>query len=171
MAPSAPACDCDLTGSLDNGLCDPVSGRCVCKENVAGDRCDRCKFGFYGFSQEDPTGCQSKNLYQEPDLLDSFYIYGGLPVVHPLSLIGPLCLGCRCNFLGSVLTPYPCDQVTGQCVCQRFAMGPLCDQCLVGPCVHDNQCCSDGVASFCHIYFDLALTINLLPPNLLPPTT
>uniref|UniRef100_A0A8C7F687 Laminin subunit beta-1 n=1 Tax=Oncorhynchus kisutch TaxID=8019 RepID=A0A8C7F687_ONCKI len=91
------SCDCDLTGSLDNGLCDPVSGRCVCKENVAGDRCDRCKFGFYGFSQEDPTGCQR----------------------------------CRCNFLGSVLIPYPCDQVTGQC------------------------CCSDGVASFCHIYFDL----------------
>ncbi|XP_014003610.1 laminin subunit beta-4 isoform X3 [Salmo salar] len=91
-------CDCDLTGSLDNGLCDPVSGRCVCKENVAGDRCDRCKFGFYGFSQEDPTGCQR----------------------------------CRCNFLGSVLTPYPCDQVTGQCVCQRLAMGPLCDQCLPG---------------------------------------
>uniref|UniRef100_A0A4W5Q591 Laminin subunit beta-1 n=1 Tax=Hucho hucho TaxID=62062 RepID=A0A4W5Q591_9TELE len=91
-------CDCDLTGSLDNGLCDPVSGRCVCKENVAGDRCDRCKFGFYGFSQEDPTGCQR----------------------------------CRCNFLGSVLTPYPCDQVTGQCVCQRLATGPLCDQCLPG---------------------------------------
>uniref|UniRef100_A0A6Q2YVN4 Laminin, beta 2-like n=1 Tax=Esox lucius TaxID=8010 RepID=A0A6Q2YVN4_ESOLU len=93
-------CDCDATGSLENGLCDPVSGRCVCKENVGGERCDRCKFGFYGLSQEDPTGCQSKR--------------------------------CTCNFLGSVLTPYPCDQQTGQCVCQSLAVGPLCDECRPG---------------------------------------
>ncbi|XP_034144339.1 laminin subunit beta-4 [Esox lucius] len=91
-------CDCDATGSLENGLCDPVSGRCVCKENVGGERCDRCKFGFYGLSQEDPTGCQR----------------------------------CTCNFLGSVLTPYPCDQQTGQCVCQSLAVGPLCDECRPG---------------------------------------
>ncbi|KAJ8002829.1 hypothetical protein DPEC_G00163040 [Dallia pectoralis] len=91
-------CDCDPTGSLENGLCDPGSGRCVCKENVGGGRCDRCKFGFYGLSQEDPTGCQR----------------------------------CMCNFLGSVLTPYPCDQETGQCVCQILATGPMCDECLPG---------------------------------------
>ncbi|CAB1313509.1 unnamed protein product, partial [Coregonus sp. 'balchen'] len=103
-------CDCDPTGSLDNGLCDPVSGRCVCKENVAGDRCDRCKFGFYGFSQADPTGCQR----------------------------------CRCNFLGSVLTPYPCDQLTGQCVCQRLATGPLCSS-VDGQC----QCLPNMVGRSC----------------------
>ncbi|KAL0968579.1 hypothetical protein UPYG_G00268800 [Umbra pygmaea] len=91
-------CDCNPSGSLENGLCDPVSGRCLCKENVAGERCDRCKFGFYGLRQEDPTGCQR----------------------------------CMCNFLGSVLTPYPCDQVTGRCVCQSLATGPLCDECLPG---------------------------------------
>lgn len=91
-------CDCDQAGSLDNGLCDPVSGRCVCKENVNGDRCDRCKFGFFGLSQEDSSGCQM----------------------------------CRCNFLGSVLTPDLCNLATGECVCQRFATGPLCDQCLSG---------------------------------------
>ena len=39
--------------------------------------------------------------------------------------------GCQCNFLGIVLTPHPCDQETGQCVCQQFATGALCDQCVV----------------------------------------
>ncbi|XP_067090683.1 laminin subunit beta-4 [Osmerus mordax] len=91
-------CDCDPAGSLDGGLCDPVSGRCVCKENVNGERCDRCQYGFYGLNQEDPSGCQR----------------------------------CQCNFLGSVLTPHPCDQETGRCVCQQLATGALCDQCVSG---------------------------------------
>ncbi|KAM6973327.1 laminin subunit beta-4 [Aplochiton taeniatus] len=91
-------CDCDPVGSLDNGQCDPVTGRCVCKENVDGQRCDRCKYGYYGFRQEDPLGCQR----------------------------------CPCNSLGSLQTPHPCDQETGQCVCEPFATGALCDQCLPG---------------------------------------
>ncbi|XP_035280923.1 laminin subunit beta-4 [Anguilla anguilla] len=91
-------CDCDPDGSLNGGLCDPNTGQCVCKNNVEGDRCDRCKYGFFGLKQEDPEGCQA----------------------------------CRCNVLGSVQTPYPCDQVTGVCICQRLAIGPLCDQCLPG---------------------------------------
>ncbi|XP_033880763.3 laminin subunit beta-4 isoform X1 [Acipenser ruthenus] len=99
-------CDCDPEGSLNNGMCesrtDPssrtVAGRCICKENVEGVRCDRCKSGFFGISRDNPQGCQY----------------------------------CRCNRLGSVSTPSPCDPVTGECFCQRFAFGPLCDQCLQG---------------------------------------
>ncbi|KAM3872975.1 laminin subunit beta-4 [Diretmus argenteus] len=91
-------CDCDPVGSQGNGLCDPVSGQCVCKENVEGQRCDRCKYGFFGLKQEDPSGCQM----------------------------------CGCNQLGSIQTPHACDQLTGQCVCDRLATGPLCDQCLPG---------------------------------------
>lgn len=30
------ACDCDPAGSQGGGLCDALSGRCVCKENVDG---------------------------------------------------------------------------------------------------------------------------------------
>uniref|UniRef100_UPI003AAF4A91 laminin subunit beta-4 n=1 Tax=Centroberyx gerrardi TaxID=166262 RepID=UPI003AAF4A91 len=91
-------CDCDPAGSQGNGLCDPVSGHCVCKENVEGQRCDQCKYGFFGLRQEDPSGCQM----------------------------------CRCNLLGSVQFPHACDQQTGQCVCDRLATGPFCDQCLPG---------------------------------------
>uniref|UniRef100_A0A8B9LTS4 Laminin, beta 4 n=1 Tax=Astyanax mexicanus TaxID=7994 RepID=A0A8B9LTS4_ASTMX len=90
-------CACHSAGSVDGGLCDPVSGRCVCKQNVEGERCDRCISGFFGLSQGDNSGCQR----------------------------------CRCNSLGSKSTS-PCDQTTGQCICEDFAHGPECDQCVAG---------------------------------------
>lgn len=51
------ACDCDPDGSYDGGLCDALTGRCFCKENVEGWRCDRCKEGFFGLRRENPSGC------------------------------------------------------------------------------------------------------------------
>lgn len=62
------ACDCDPTGSLDEGMCDSrtdtlsglVAGRCHCKKNVDGRRCDRCKNGFWNFQAENPDGCEGK---------------------------------------------------------------------------------------------------------------
>ncbi|XP_066523971.1 laminin subunit beta-4 [Hoplias malabaricus] len=90
-------CSCDPAGSVDCGLCDPVTGHCVCKQNVEGERCDRCKLGFYGLSHEENSGCQR----------------------------------CQCNFLGTKPSS-PCDQTTGQCICENFALGPECDQCLPG---------------------------------------
>lgn len=52
------ACECDSSGSDSGGLCDEVSGQCRCKENVEGQRCDRCKPGFFGLTADDPVGCQ-----------------------------------------------------------------------------------------------------------------
>lgn len=59
-------CDCDPIGSLEGGLCDNrddpaadlVSGRCHCKENVQGRRCDSCKPGFWDFSADNYQGCK-----------------------------------------------------------------------------------------------------------------
>lgn len=51
-APSA-QCDCDPAGGT--GRC--VSGRCVCKASVSGERCDRCKQGYYNLDAKNPEGC------------------------------------------------------------------------------------------------------------------
>ncbi|XP_069890397.1 laminin subunit gamma-2 [Dipodomys merriami] len=46
-------CDCDPAGVV--GPCD--SGRCVCKPAVTGERCDRCKPGYYHLDRGNPEGC------------------------------------------------------------------------------------------------------------------
>merc|ERR1712141_220064 len=38
------SCGCNQYGSLNEGKCS--SGTCVCKENVVGEKCDKCKPGF-----------------------------------------------------------------------------------------------------------------------------
>uniref|UniRef100_A0A670HMV2 Laminin subunit gamma 2 n=1 Tax=Podarcis muralis TaxID=64176 RepID=A0A670HMV2_PODMU len=45
-------CDCDPAGST--GQC--VSGRCICKAAVEGERCSRCQ-GYYNLDAGNPEGC------------------------------------------------------------------------------------------------------------------
>ena len=53
------ACICNEKGSKSL-ICDAKSGICDCKENVIGDYCDKCAFGFYDFDNANFT-CQGKN--------------------------------------------------------------------------------------------------------------
>ncbi|XP_006887813.1 PREDICTED: laminin subunit gamma-2 [Elephantulus edwardii] len=46
-------CDCDPAGTA--GPCD--TGRCVCKAAVTGERCDRCRPGYYNLDARNPEGC------------------------------------------------------------------------------------------------------------------
>jgi hypothetical protein len=46
---------CDSRTDVPNGL---ESGRCHCKVNVDGRRCDRCKNGFWNFDGQNPEGCE-----------------------------------------------------------------------------------------------------------------
>ncbi|XP_055963971.1 laminin subunit gamma-2 [Sorex fumeus] len=48
-----PKCDCDPAGIA--GPCE--SGRCVCKPAVTGQRCDRCRPGYYHLEAGNPEGC------------------------------------------------------------------------------------------------------------------
>lgn len=43
-------CTCFDEGTKDNGKCNE-NGQCNCKENFAGDKCDQCAQGFYGWPE------------------------------------------------------------------------------------------------------------------------
>ena len=43
------ACDCDSAYTV--GSCEPNTGRCYCKVQYAGDRCDRCAPGYQEFPE------------------------------------------------------------------------------------------------------------------------
>ncbi|XP_076120651.1 laminin subunit beta-4 [Alosa pseudoharengus] len=135
-------CDCDPAGSLDNGLCDALTGRCVCKENVEGDRCDRCKFAFFGLRQDDPSGCQ----FCQCNLLGSIttphacdqttgqcfcqpfatgpYCDQCVPGYWGLGNTVYSCLPCDCDIGGS--TSSLCSSIDGQCPCRPNMVGLSC---------------------------------------------
>ncbi|UXI15568.1 troponin C [Sarcoptes scabiei] len=55
-------CYCNLNGTKDIDNClantnENQNGQCQCKENVEGDRCDRCLEGHFHLSKENPMGC------------------------------------------------------------------------------------------------------------------
>ena len=95
------ACDCDPSGSLDDGICDSITdeeseaGACHCKVHVKGRRCDTCKEGFWNLNSTNPEGCQT----------------------------------CTCNILGTV-NNLGCNMHTGECTCKRLVTGYDCNQCM-----------------------------------------
>lgn len=38
------------------------AGQCICKENVGGQRCDRCKNGYFNLQQDNQLGCERKSI-------------------------------------------------------------------------------------------------------------
>ena len=60
------ACDCDPAGSIGGGECETVAstdssliGRCLCKSNAEGTRCDQCRDGYWNMLESNQEGCQS----------------------------------------------------------------------------------------------------------------
>ena len=35
---------------MKDNTCDHTSGKCTCKNNIDGQICDACSFGWYGFA-------------------------------------------------------------------------------------------------------------------------
>lgn len=125
------ACDCDPTGSRDGVMCDPLTGQCICKENVDGQRCDRCKYGFFNLRAENPDGCQGKK-YSERSRESCGLTLELSWQLYKICVTLIMCfqfLACRCHALGSIGS---CDQWTGSCQCDHLASGPQCDRCVVG---------------------------------------
>lgn len=51
-------CGCLPAGSLNNTpSCDTTNGNCFCKQNVEGQRCDRCQAGHFHIDESNEFGC------------------------------------------------------------------------------------------------------------------
>uniref|UniRef100_A0A8C3ANX0 Uncharacterized protein n=1 Tax=Cyclopterus lumpus TaxID=8103 RepID=A0A8C3ANX0_CYCLU len=96
-------CDCNPAGSEGGGLCDALSGTCVCKENVEGRHCNQCKYGFFNLRRDDPAGCQG------------FWGLGHSEF---------RCSACDCDVGGAYSTT--CSPEDGQCHCLPNMVGRQC---------------------------------------------
>lgn len=144
-------CDCDPAGSLDDGICDSrtdalsgdESGRCHCKTNVEGRRCDRCKNGFWNFDAKNPDGCQACtcNTVGTIDNQGCNMVTGEctckryvtardcnqcLPEFWGLSDDRDGCKPCECD-MGGAYDNF-CDVTNGQCRCRPNVGGRKCNQ-------------------------------------------
>uniref|UniRef100_A0A0N5AN25 Laminin subunit beta-1 n=1 Tax=Syphacia muris TaxID=451379 RepID=A0A0N5AN25_9BILA len=143
-------CNCDRAGSDNNGICESeenperglVAGRCYCKKNVDGPRCDRCKNGFWNLSSEDPNGCKACtcNLLgtynnegcnkKTGECLCKRLVTGEncdqcLPQHYGLSDDFDGCKPCDCDIGGAY--DNDCDVISGQCKCKKNFSGRRCD--------------------------------------------
>ncbi|KAI8440127.1 hypothetical protein MSG28_001532 [Choristoneura fumiferana] len=145
-------CDCDPQGTTDQEiLCDDetdlannkTAGRCLCKTNVDGPRCDRCRDGYWNFDPFSPDGCEACTCDSlgtinergcDPSNGICFckrHVTGGncdqcLPEFYGLSDSDDGCSSCDCDIGGSL--DRDCDVITGQCKCRPNVTGRRCDQ-------------------------------------------
>ncbi|XP_006834111.1 PREDICTED: laminin subunit beta-3 [Chrysochloris asiatica] len=149
-------CECDPDGAVPGAPCDPVSGQCVCKENVQGERCDFCKPGFTGLTYTNPQGCHrcDCNILGSRRDMPCDEESGRclcLPNVagskceqcapyHWKLASGRGCEPCACDPNNS-LSPQ-CNQFTGQCPCRDGFGGLTCSSAAIRQC--PDQTYGDG---------------------------
>lgn len=144
-------CDCDPSGSHDDALCDSmddavsgeVAGKCHCKQNVEGRRCDRCKHGYWNFSAENYLGCEPCSCNQLGTVGNLGCDFKTGECVCKRNVEGRDCNKCVPEFwgLGSEeegCKPCDCDEggaynnscnvISGQCPCRPHVTGRRCDQ-------------------------------------------
>ncbi|XP_074523144.1 laminin subunit beta-3 isoform X2 [Halichoeres trimaculatus] len=135
-------CVCNAEGSVNGGQCDENSDTCKCKANVEGQRCDRCKRGYYGLSASNPLGCSRCSCSEDGSLSDTCDPLTGQCVCRP-HFHGRACDACakgywkpsstgRCELCSCDPTRSysdTCDQATGQCSCRPGFGGRRCTDC------------------------------------------
>ncbi|XP_054363938.1 laminin subunit beta-3 isoform X1 [Mirounga angustirostris] len=141
-------CECDPDGAVPGVPCDPVTGQCVCKEHVQGERCDLCKPGFTGLTYANPQGCHRCDcsiLGSRRDMPCDEESGQCLCLPH---VVGPKCdqcapyhwklasgrgcEPCACDPQSS-LGPQ-CNQFTGQCPCREGFGGLTCSAAAIRQC-------------------------------------
>ncbi|XP_075766153.1 laminin subunit beta-3 isoform X2 [Pelodiscus sinensis] len=153
-------CECDPDGTVPGSACDPLTGRCVCKENVQGDHCHLCKPGFTQLTNANPLGCHSCNCngHSETCHFDPAVYQASGEVSEGVcddcqhntagrncelcktfffrnrrqEITHPeACLPCECDPDGTV-PGSACDPLTGRCVCKENVQGDRCHLCKSG---------------------------------------
>lgn len=145
-------CNCSGPGVLD-GSCDgDNNARCVCKKNVDGFFCDRCKSGFFGLDANNPEGCTPCACHEDGRMVGMTECSEEAPCAcksltstrncarcvdgaYGLSsdnLFG--CQFCECDIGGSS-QPFDCDKGKGKCQCHPGIEGKRCDRPLEQTCL------------------------------------
>ncbi|KAG9484595.1 hypothetical protein GDO78_010137 [Eleutherodactylus coqui] len=140
-------CRCHRSGAINASQpCDRLTGQCVCKASVTGQRCDTCSRRTYNLSSDNIRGCQDCDCDLRGTLPGSacdqitgqcqcLPNYQGRrcsrckPAFHS-STGGDNtgCVPCVCHLRGSMNAT--CDDITGQCYCRDSSVSGLkCDQC------------------------------------------
>lgn len=117
---------CDSHTDPDMGM---ITGQCRCKANVKGMRCDDCKEGYFGLSQNDLLGCQRTYVYLPVKYLKPLIFHLRPP--HQSFCACVSSSACNCDPRGIIVMEAPCDQISGDCSCKRYVTGRYCNQCLV----------------------------------------
>ncbi|XP_008332400.1 laminin subunit alpha-3 isoform X3 [Cynoglossus semilaevis] len=133
-SPTCQPCVCDYRGTT-YAVCDS-SGRCLCREGVEGQRCDRCRPGYHSFPNCEACRCDGSGVS------DSVCTSGGQCVClasyrgqecdecAPGYYGYPDCAACRCSPEGS--HGNICNPLSGQCLCLQGVVGQQCDRCASG---------------------------------------
>ncbi|XP_069013512.1 laminin subunit alpha-3-like isoform X1 [Embiotoca jacksoni] len=133
-SPSCLPCICDHRGTV-YGMCD-ASGRCLCRQGVEGERCDRCQPGYYSFPNCQACLCDGAGLTDSVCSRNGQCVclpnYGGQECDEcaPGYYGYPDCAACRCSQEGSYGTI--CNPLSGQCLCLPGVVGQQCDRCASG---------------------------------------
>nr|XP_020636311.1 laminin subunit beta-3 [Pogona vitticeps]XP_020636312.1 laminin subunit beta-3 [Pogona vitticeps]XP_020636313.1 laminin subunit beta-3 [Pogona vitticeps] len=141
-------CECDPDGTVPGSSCDPMNGRCVCKDNVQGDRCHLCKPGFTQLTNLNPQGCRDcacsilgtrSNMPCDDETGRCFCLPNvvgakcdACAVNHWKIASGEGCQPCNCNPQNSL--GLQCNQFTGQCTCKEGYSGLTCSNFEVQVC-------------------------------------
>ncbi|KAG1688578.1 Laminin subunit alpha-2 [Nymphon striatum] len=131
---------CNPYGSI-SAKCDQKTGKCTCRPNFVGDKCDRCAEGFGSMAE----GCRPCNCNPVGSLSKSCNPQSGICECKP-GVFGTKCDSCLDGYYGfsaqgcqwcgcdpdGANTTYNCDEISGQCVCKDLVVGRACDRCTVG---------------------------------------
>ncbi|KAJ8038680.1 Laminin subunit alpha [Holothuria leucospilota] len=138
----AVACSCDVSGSLNSSVCEPLGGQCQCLPGLSGQDCSYCAAYHYGFQPGigcqdcgcDPLGSVHLNCNQTTGTCECKVNVTGdkceecIPE-HYGHMSGNGCSECECDPEYSLHNQ--CND-TGHCDCKPGIGGISCTACLPG---------------------------------------